>query len=258
MQRSLPSLTDVASVARPVVEADPVMLGLGELDQVAGDERTVLTVSTGQSSCTALISPGAPSATTSVVRLPRAVRSRPSSSQSSFDSRDPNCTETSCLRPFSSIPGADHALLRAAGADREICVGTADEIGVIERAAFERSKRSCSSAQILATVERDSFQPRLLHTTRCHASTALTNRRSPTLKDRSESRLQCPSNLGHERHSGVARLRDLDLKLALAGLNAGDERCAAPPRSSSGRARAGATLVRARPSQPSNSSSTAR
>jgi hypothetical protein len=36
--------------------------------------------------------------------------------------------------------------------------------------------------------------------------------------------------LGHERHSGVARLRDLDLKLALAGLQMPGTKPVAQPR----------------------------
>ena len=51
---------------------------------------------------------------------PRVMRSRPSSSQSSFASRAPNLTETSAGGRFGDASGADHALLRAARADREV------------------------------------------------------------------------------------------------------------------------------------------
>ena len=48
-----------------------------------------------------------PSATTSRgAASPRAMRSRPSSTQSSLDSRAPRRTETSCLWPSLSIPQA--------------------------------------------------------------------------------------------------------------------------------------------------------
>jgi hypothetical protein len=61
----------------------------------------------GQHCSIALISPGAPSATISIgAPSPRAIRSRPSSSQSSEDSRIPSVTESSTRSPSSVNPQA--------------------------------------------------------------------------------------------------------------------------------------------------------
>src|SRR3954463_1329223 len=61
----------------------------------------------GQHCSMALISPGAPSATISIgAPRPRAIRSRPSSSQSSWDSRIPSITDSSTRSPASVNPHA--------------------------------------------------------------------------------------------------------------------------------------------------------
>src|ERR687891_106475 len=75
----------------------------------------------GQHCSTALISPGAPSATIkSGAPSPRAIRSLPSASQSSCDSRIPSITESSTRSPRSLKPQATSTpSLGPSGADRQ-------------------------------------------------------------------------------------------------------------------------------------------
>jgi len=71
------------------------------------------------------------------------VRSRPSSSQSLLGLAHPQPHANQCSCPgFGDPPSADHALLRAAGADREIdrVEKQHDQVDVIQRAATERRK----------------------------------------------------------------------------------------------------------------------
>src|SRR3954465_1539675 len=104
----------------------------------------------GQHCSMALISPGAPSATISIgAPSPRAIRSRPSSSQSSWDSRIPSITARSTRPPapgepplagLGEAPGDQHALLGPVAADRQ--KNGVDEqrcdVDVVEVAALER------------------------------------------------------------------------------------------------------------------------
>src|SRR5947199_4019162 len=107
----LPSVALVLGLVErlPVGPAHPLALLLGQLrDQVARPVNGACWRSEeGQHCSTALISPGAPSATTSIgAPSPRAIRSLARESQSSCDSRIPRQTPTRTRSPCSVKPQA--------------------------------------------------------------------------------------------------------------------------------------------------------
>src|SRR5215217_5146768 len=109
----LEALLGVALVDRvierlPVRLLDAFALAFGQLGvEVARCTAQRWRSDAGQHCSTALISPGAPSATISIgAPRPRAIRSRPSASQSSEDSRIPSVTESSTRSPSSLNPQA--------------------------------------------------------------------------------------------------------------------------------------------------------
>ena len=148
------------------------------------------------------------------------MRSRPSSSQSSFDSRDPNCTETSCSaavlgrfpkrrsRPPSGRWGGpgDRSHPRTTRQDR--CHRATGDLNA--------SKRSCSSAQTRdrssATVfpsPTSSHNDSMSRIERPRTNPPIINVFKGSVRN---SRLQCHfgNSLETNGDRGVAGLRDLD------------------------------------------------
>ena len=129
---------------------------------------------------------------------------------------------------FGDSPGADHALLGAARADRQVdrVEEQHDQVDVVERAAFER-------LEALVQLRTD---PRHRRARGLPEPSLLTKRldvahRQPAHERADDQRLQrvgpqkplavpLREQLRHERHRRLARLRDLDPQLTLGRLQA--------------------------------------
>ena len=157
------------------------------------------------------------------------MRSRPSSSQSSLVSRIPNRTETSArCAVLGDPPGADHALLRAARADRQVdrVEEQHDQVDVIERAATERLeplvqlRADPGHRRPRRLPEPGLLTQRLDVAHRQAADEPADDQRLERVRSQQPLAVPLREQLRDERHRRLAGLRDLDPQLTLGRLQA--------------------------------------
>src|ERR671915_1473818 len=191
----------------------------------------------GQHCSIALVSPGAPAATTnSGAPSPRPIRSRPSASQSSCDSRIPSITESSTRSPCSVTPGDQHALLGPVRANRQEdrVQEQRRQLDLVKVAALELLEALPEHlADALSGRLRELPQPRLFAERLDVAHRQPPDERADHHRPqrlRAQHLRAARKQLRDERLGRRPDLRDLDLELALERLHPARPKAVAQPR----------------------------